>query len=325
MAQRRKGTKIQPAVKNLVFNLDNVTPFTDEINFPGGRFYYLDLSKICSLVNRRFYRQGLNWAVGSIEVFAGGSNTVVQVNKLPTTWVMSNAWEKVFRAWNKQQKENLEESGNESLMAKYRDFKIFANARHASAHAAGTGELMPVDSDANEIKVGEWEYSQLVIPNFGSPGVNYEPYLTAVGPAVPGTGGSYSLIDLYANSRSVPQSPDPVVPADALGFDNILRAMFDVGDNNQKILENASTKNDDLPYDQDEYPGGDTNFPGLETHALETITATTIGAKTTIPGGDFPCGLMEFYFNNIETLPVIKINMVPGSHRGYLAESMTEM
>ncbi len=324
MAKRMKA-KIQPAVKNLVFRGLDVTPYEEDIAGVTNQFYYIDLSKVASLVNRRFYRQGLNWAVGSIEVFATGTTGAVQINKLPTTWVMSNAWEKVFRAWNKQQKESLEDGDNQSLMAKYRDFKIFMNARHLAANVARVGEFLPVDSDRNVIQEGEWEYSQLVIPNFGSPGNNFEPYLTAVGPNVGGAGGSYSLIELYENSRSVPQSPDPTVPADAMSTNNILRAMFDVGDNNQEILLNASQKNNDLPYDQDSYPGGDTNFPGLELHAFESVTSTTIGAKTVVPGGDFPCGLIEIQTSQLDAAPVIKVNLVPGNHRGYLAESMTEM
>ena len=91
------------------------------------------------------------------------------------------------------------------------------------------------------------------------------------------------------------------------------------------VLANAVGKNNDLPYDQISYPGGDANFSGLEMHAFELVTPTTVGAKTTIHGGDFPCGLIEFGIANSEAVPIIKVNLVPGNHRGYLAESMTEM
>jgi hypothetical protein len=100
--------------------------------------------------------------------------------------------------------------------------------------------------------------------------------------------------------------------------------MFDVGDNNTDVLANATGKNNDLPYDQMSYPGGDSNFPGLEVHGFEVVTGTTIGNKTTIPGGEFPCGLIELAIKS-EEVPLFRINLVPGNHRGYLAEPMTEM
>ena len=147
----------------------------------------------------------------------------------------------------------------------------------------------------------------------------------AVGPHVGGAGGAYSLIELYQESRAVPQSPDPATQPGVLSANNILNLMFDDGDNNTDVLSNATGKNNDLPYDQVSYPGGDSNFSGLEIHAFELVTNTTIGAKTTIPGGDFPCGLIEFGIANSTSVPLIKVNLVPGTHRGYLAESMTEM
>jgi len=85
-----RGGKIQPAALTLTF----ATPDTS------GGDYNIDLSQVVSLVNRRFYRQGINWAVGSMK-FASTRGGQVQVQKLHNTWVTSNAWEKAFRMWNK--------------------------------------------------------------------------------------------------------------------------------------------------------------------------------------------------------------------------------
>ena len=316
MAKRMKS-KIQPAVQTFTFK-------TDTVPAEGTSNFYVDLSQCASILNRRFYRQGLNWAVSSIKIISGGFTGAVMVNKLPNTWVMSNAWEKGFRAWQKQQKMALEE--NQSVKAKFNDFKIFADANH---HSAGFGDnLLPVDGDVVEALPGEWEPSQIVIPNYSSVGVNYEPYIQAVGDDVAGAGGTISLIKAYEDSRSVPQSPDPALTPGVNSADNIYRMMFDVGDNMEDVLENASTNNDELPYDQLNYPGGDTNLPGLELHDYNTISVTTIGGETISKGGNFPCGLIKFFCQNNERTPhnlVFQINLVPGNHRGYLAESMTEM
>lgn len=323
MAKRMKS-KIQPSVLTLTCLTDaaqgTIEPVTDPL-FPTTLFYYADLSKMTSEVNRRFYRQGLNWAVSHIEILTSGEGNI-QVNKLPQTWVMSNAWEKGFRAWQRQQREALQNGDQESVKAKFNDFKIYMNARHHGGK--GDGELKPTDSEGNYVKDGEWEHSQVVIPNYGSPGNNYEPYFVAVGDNVPGTGGAISLVKAYENSRSTPQSPDPNTIPGITNTENIYSALFDVGDNNLDVMANVVGKNNDLPYDQDEYPGGDSNFSGLEIHSIHPVTTTTIGGSTTIPGSNFPCGLIEFGIIS-DAPPIIKIHLVPGSHRGYLAEPMTEM
>ena len=47
---------------------------------------------------------------------------------------------------------------------------------------------------------------------------------------------------------------------------------------------------------------------------------------TRIKGGNFPCGLVRFDWTPETTSNiVIQIDLVPGNHRGYLCEPMTEM
>ena len=61
MAKRKysKSKKIEPSVLRLSFNLPRN-------NSEGNGISYVDLSQCASLVNRRFYRQGINWAVAGI-------------------------------------------------------------------------------------------------------------------------------------------------------------------------------------------------------------------------------------------------------------------
>ena len=98
-------SKIQPAVQTMVFS-------TSTIPSSGSGTFYIDLSQCASLLNRRFYRQGLNWAVSSIKVMTTAFQGSIFVNKLPNTWVMSNAWEKSFRAWQNMIKNATEETGS---------------------------------------------------------------------------------------------------------------------------------------------------------------------------------------------------------------------
>jgi len=105
--------------------------------------------------------------------------------------------------------------------------------------------------------------------------------------------------------------------------------MFDVGNDTTEITENATDRNDDLPYDQVNYPGGETNFQDTEVLGFAFInnSASTSIGQASIPGSNFPCGLIKLssqmagdaaYYN-------IQVHLVPGHHRGYLAEPMTEM
>ena len=137
------------------------------------------------------------------------------------------------------------------------------------------------------------------------------------------------MIAAYQNSRGVPQSPDPAVPAGVTNADNIYRAMFDVGDNNQEVLDNVVGKNDELPYVQDDYPGGATQLVGLEWHDFAQIyntSSTTNVGITTMKGGNFPCGLIRIDWTPESSANlVVQIDLIPGNHRGYLCEPMTEM
>jgi hypothetical protein len=331
MAKRMKS-KIQPAVQTLTFN------FTPD----GTVTYYLDLSQCASLVNRRFYRQGLNWAVAGMKMSTGkGTEGEIIINKLPNTWVMSNAWEKSFRAWQRMIEHATEDSGSESIKGKFLDYKILANKTHFDAKITGGVEnLLPTSAYTtswNTADPGQWDYSEVSIPNtiVGVPGDTEEYHLVAVGPLT--AGSQYlSLIPGYANSRALPDTVDPNTPAGASTSENWLLQMFNDGNLQDTevidILENTGN-NPPYPFEGDlagnadtQYPGGENQLPSLEVHDKNYITTTTVGGSTYIKGGNFPCGLMELqFFAYAGTSVTLQIDLVPGTHRGYLAEPMTDM
>jgi len=312
-----------------------LTVTTNTPTVPGGASgnFTMDLSQVASLINRRFYRQGINWAVGGFKVFtAPGVSGQVTVMKLPNTWVTSNAWEKAFRAWNKQQMDAVEESGAESAVARFRDFKVYADETHVLA-TYGTN-LLPLDGQfpvAQPYATGEWQPSQIVLPNVnndasGSTVLPAERFLHMCGVNVFGT-LSRGVIEGYADSRSYPQSPDPVSP-DIGDADNWMARMFDVGSDQEEVLDNATDRNDNLPYPQTFYPGGETQAPSMQIHDIVGLSATTIGGVSRLKGGTFPCGLIRFNFTNASETTAniaIQIDLVPGNHRGYMCEPMTEM
>ncbi|MDB4758687.1 hypothetical protein OAG22_03370 [Candidatus Poseidoniaceae archaeon] len=340
---RRTSNKIEPAVMTFVLKTASVTPGNTES-------FTADLSQIASIVNRRFYRQGLNWAVAGFKIITAGDDLVMNVKKLPNTWVMSNAWEKSMRTWMRMNNEALSES--ESVRPRFLDFKIYADELH---HSAGfSGNLIPLDSQlplANEYQLGEWEPSKVSIPLVSpagvfNPGETVERELLGTGASYPGAGASgldaLSLIEGYAASRGLPNIVDPNTPSDAPDIgggtpENWMTAIFNEGtDQKSDILEDMISENNIAPYPFENdgtnldtmYPGGANQAPGLQIHDIARVTGTTLSNTTRIKGGNFPCGLVRFDLGNAGTATsnmTILIDMVPGNHRGYLCEPMTEM
>ncbi len=352
MAYRRsngKGRKIEPAVKTMVF----------QINTPANTFgeFTLDLSQCASLVNRRFYRQGINWAVSGIKFtsLTANPNVNLTIQKLPETWVLSNAWMKGFQAWQRMNNEALEE--NESVRPRFLDFKIFADAKH---HSDGfVGNLLPLSTDlaGTAATAGEWESSKVVVPTSTTTSGVSEFEMIATGSSFPGaspvsTLNAVSLIEGYTASRGLPPITDPNTPGDADDVgptatpENWISSMFNEGtDQDKTVLDDMITENNQAPYPFEnaqvpgaapgvvftdtQYPGGANQMTGLQFHDINTDTATSVGGITRFNGGLFPCGLMRFTVSNQPNdNPVayaVQVDLVPGHHRGYLCEPMTEM
>ena len=140
---------VQPAVYELYIP-SGVIPngtFDSEGNLiaPGQLSEYIDLSQIASIVNRRFYRQGLNWAVGSFTILSQpGMQGSIAISKLGTNWQTGGSWEKTMRHWLKQQNEALDEAGAQSVTARFRDYKIHMDDGHVTNGFANN--LMPFSS-----------------------------------------------------------------------------------------------------------------------------------------------------------------------------------
>lgn len=297
---------------------------------------YIDLMKDVSRLSRKFFRQGKLVAIANIRVTMPAASTptagnAVYISTIQNTWAASNAWMKSFAMWQKQQLETVADSESESSIAKFRDFKIYMDKTHQI-----TGNLEPVNMGPFDVAgpfptavvtspsplSGEWDYSQIVIPNDGGVGVNNNYSLTMHGGD---TGSTKGMILGYANSRNVPQSPDPVGPAVQNSWMNQL---FDDGDNNAGVLTLVQGLNDELPYDQDDYPGADVNYVYPESKAW-CFNRSTTGVNTFNLGGMVaPCGLLridQLYSNGSPTPLIIEVELLPGTDRGYHLVNMQEM
>jgi len=347
---RQKSRKIDPAVKTLTFTI--TVPRKDPITgVPGELDSIICLSQCASLVNRRFYRQGLNWAVAGVKILStpgtGGSlDGSIMVSKIPETWVMNNAWTKGFHTWKEMNDEALEET--ESVRPRFLDYKIYMDTDH---HALGFGaNLLPISESGVLATPGEWAASKMIIPDttLGATGGVQEREIIAVGGNYPGAGASglnaVSLIEGYAASRGLPNVLDPNAPDDAADTDGVspenwMAATFNDGtQQSEEVLDSmvgplAENNIAPYPFENDGvntdtmYPYGSNQLTGLEIHDFELITGTTIGGTTRLKGGLFPCGLLKLFsrnFDDAEQFITMTVDLVPGPHRGYLAQSMLE-
>ncbi len=340
MAYRRsrgKGRKkLEPAVMNLSFTVLGVGT------------NYIDLSKAASIVNRRFYRQGINWSVAGFTVTTAGTTAPgsVTICKAPTTWVTYNSWVKSKAMWDKMNDEVLDDEP--SIDGRYADFKVALNSGMSGAAVQtalipADGEILtPVDCAYNRPSTNgsEWVYSKIQIPNDGGALPPTENLLHIVGDDVTAVGSeSRGMIHGYALSRSRPiNTGDP----STAGNGGWMTQLFDVGDNLEEIRDDIISDNDKPPYPvgnsestgalSEFYPGGANSLPGTEVVGYAIIggqSATgSITAQRSIKGGMFPCGLVEVK-SNLPGLAAshydLIVHLVPGEHRGYLCEPMQDV
>lgn len=329
---------IEPAVLTLTFATGTVGP-------GGSQTKFIDLSQIASLLNRRFYRQGLNWAVSGFKILtAAGAIGRVTISKLPNTWMLGNAWVKGFENWRERINEAFGEGEEESLTkGKFLDFKIYADADH---HQLGfAGNLLPVGRTGVAPVEGSWISSKVRLETGSGGSVGHE--IVAVGGNYPGVSAAtalnaVSLIDGYAASRRLPEIKDPNTPGDLESTagtlaENWMRGMHTRGGNNDEIIIREVSGYDLPPYPFENdgvhndtmYPGGANQMTTLEVHDYVGYSSTSIGAQAYGKGGNFPCGLIRIDHDvdpesSVHNL-VLQIDLVPGEHRGYLAEPMGDM
>ncbi len=353
MARRKaripQGKKLQPAPMTMTFGLTVPENQTITNN-------YIDLSQCASLINRRFYRQGLNWAVTGFSIGAktdGSSNAegFVRIYKIPQTWVASNSWEKGFRTWQKMNYEALEEV--ESVRPNFLDFKVFMDSGH---HEAGSdanliplGEVPidPLDAGIGSYVPGEWEYSKVYIPDTSNPGTSDNRDIIWTGGNYPGvspaTGSNaVSLIEGYAASRGLPDILDPNTPDDASSLSGIpqnwLGALSNEGTTQDaNVVEDMISENNLAPYPFENdgvhtdtmYPGGANQGGGLEIHYIQPVTGTTVGGISQSPGGTFYGGLIKVQTEGALATGsgsvLFQVHLAPGPHRGYMCQPMQDV
>lgn len=213
-----------------------------------------------------------------------------------------------------------------SIKPKFYDFKHYLDEAHMlkqSAPGESDGNILPLEGWFAG-QAAEWDYSKIQIPNDAAVGNTVQHVLHCVGPEVPGI--SMPMIQGYADSRSVPFSPDPELNNPSVGWMNQL---FNVGDNLAEITNVLENDNDELPYDQDDYIGGAVVAPYAQVMSEAVVTSTTIGAETRMGGGLAYSGLLrvdnELTGDGSDSGFNFIVYLLPGSYKGIDAIPMQDV
>ena len=311
-ARRKRGGSLKPAQLNLSYKVDN-------------GIHYVDLAQDLSMVNRRLYKQGKVYAVAGI-TFTFSALPAVQVGMVVATagdtWSVQNSHTKGKALWNQMNRLVLKD--NPSIKGTWHDFKVRLDDHHQAA-----GNAVVVDGDGIAVLDGEWDYSTFVMPQHevdpvtGLPLAADEFTSHLIGD---NTATSMGLVKAYGESRATVQPVDPAVPASmSTSFFNLLT---DTGSQEPELADVIEDANDQPPYHETAYPGGQTN---ADAPWVQQAAAASVGNPIgRVPGFQAECGLVKFTIGATDAAgasvdlddAAVVFHLMPGNYQGVLAENM---
>ncbi len=282
---------------------------------------YLDLARDLSAINRRLYKQGMQYAVSHID-FEFNENadavpfTVMTAAVAGDTWVVHNAWKKGKAHWDAQQRRTRRLIGA-SAKPTWEDFKVYLDDAHQT-----TGNLPVVAGDGNVVGQGEWEYSRLLYEIDNN--TVYEPLLHLIGGDV--STSHAGLILAYQQSRATVQAQDPDLPGE---YSTNLYALMAADQDAvaDEVADNMEFSNDEPPYDQNDYPGNDTNCDApwvVSSVRCNSIASGRIGSFVA------QNGLVKLFFGGVApdgsatpaNTTYAYVHLAPGGYQGVAAIPM---
>jgi hypothetical protein len=314
----KKYSKKSPTITRLAFE------------FQGSSTQFIDIARALSILNRKFYRQGVYYYVNSIELY-NNTDGFVDIHTLPDNWITKNAWNRGFSIWNKMH-DLVQRPLTQVSPARYRDFKIYMSDLHRT-----TGSKNPALYGINETAAtngmapDEWAYSQFVSADDDQDATaqadNF--YVHMIGGHV-GTATNWESIGLiksYAESRREIELQGDVgtgttTSPDSNAINDPLLNIFDFSSEEQlnDLMVLKADENDYPPYDRDLYLGNGTSHM---LHVARLVTTVNSGRVVKHSGFCAPFGLIcvdpPASLQSTDKFRIV-LNLAVGTYHGVYAE-----
>lgn len=303
----RRNNDIEPAHRVLTYSID------------ADGSHDIDIAKDLSVINRRLYRQGMQYYVESVEVGFIPTAAVSYVHlaclTAGDTWMVHNAWKKAQAAWLKQQRD-ARANGLQSAKPKWEDFKV-------SLDDASSTPLTVIAGDDGTCAPDDWVYSKFV---WDDDGTEHEPTMNLLGSSDLATGGNgVGLVLEYNRSRA---HVDTAPPLFSTLSDSIYAKLHGTDELTDMLVDNMEDDNDAAPYDMDAMVGGSTVADAPWFHGFSISTPANKGIH---PGFLAECGLVRIVVSSyaadgsVADIPngsKIFVKVAPGPYRGVMASPM---
>jgi len=281
---------------------------------------YIDLAQALSVVNRRFYRQGVYYYINSMELETL-QDGYVQLEVAPDTWMTQQSWKRAFGTFQKMN------SMVDTPRPKYHDFKVFLDQGHRNNINSGQDNKLPVMTNGisytSTLVSDEWDYSQFVSFNDRTvENQNPNQFNIHVVGAHDGTGpsdyASIGMIKSYQDSRTLPAAAgEPQVPG--VNDDDPLTLLFQASEVHaiEEIAEHLDIMNDTTPYNRDYYVGAANHLVPLERMYTSGVPS---GRTHKVSGACVPFGLMRVSSQGYSQGWRLILNVASGTYNGVYGE-----
>jgi hypothetical protein len=285
--------------------------------FDGGSTEFIDIAKALSIINRKFYRQGVYYYVNSVEIY-NNETGVVDLHTLPDNWITKNAHQRGFKLFQKMN--SLTSEAGYTMRPKYHDFKVYLSDLHRIAGSANPA-MHGINATYVTHQADDWEYSKFVSADDDGD-ANQEAddfYVHMIGGHTGSADNwtSISLIKSYSESRATVDIESP--NDDNIQSDDPLINVFDMSSEEQMndLIDNLNTLNDNPPYDHNFYLGESTTNM---QHVARIGTEVGVGRVGRASGFCAPFGLICVDPHGVNTAFRVVLNLAQGTYHGIYAE-----
>ena len=232
----------------------------------GNSTRYIDVARALSIINRKFYRQGVYYYVNSVELY-NNEDAYVDLHTLPDNWITKNAWNRAFQKFQKMN--SLADNGVSFPRPKYHDFKVLMSTLHLpDGSNTMDPDMFGINGNNSSIAPDEWVYSKFttMISNADhgdNSNMDADEFVVTMlgshdGPEHSRT--SVGLIKSYQDSRAQPDPHGSPQLASAIDGDPLAN-LFDASADQalESIRDNLDEDNDQTPYDANAYIGHSNN------------------------------------------------------------------